>query len=206
MPQRRRLHAGALQAAAVLALLAPAWPATGLAAAQAGKAAAPAAASRQPLVAAADSPTLSGSHGRYIASVFVAVPAARAWSVLTSYEAMAGVMPDIKEAQVLSRRGPVVELQQTYLAPYTFGRRIKAVLTMREQAPRQLSYELVKGDMIRELRGTWTISPVRGGVILRHQIQLEPVLPDFLRPIYEELSEANLRQSMGILRKLMENG
>jgi hypothetical protein len=151
-------------------------------------------------------PSLSGSHGRYTASVFVAVPAARAWSVLTGYEAMAGVMPDIKEAQVLQRNGSVVELQQTYQAPYTFGRRIKAVLTMREQAPRQLSYELVRGDMIRELRGNWTITPVRGGVILRHQIQIEPVLPDFLRPIYDELSEANLRQSMAILKRLMEAG
>lgn len=170
---------------------------------------APVAAAQAPVLlaqAAAARPSLSGSHGRYVASVFVAVPASRAWSVLTGYEAMAGVMPDIKEAQVISRKGPVVELQQTYQAPYTFGRRIKAVLTMREQPPRQLSYELVKGDMIRELRGTWTITPVRGGVILRHQIQLEPVLPEFLRPIYEELSEANLRQSMAILKKLMENG
>jgi len=151
-------------------------------------------------------PTLQGRQGNYSASVFVAVPAKRAWAVLVNYEAMAGVMPDIKEAKVLSRKGSVVELQQTYQAPYTFGQRIKAVLTMREQAPRQLSYELVRGDQIRQLRGTWTITPVNGGVIVRHQIQIDPVVPGFVRPLYYELTEANLRQSMAILKRLMEQG
>jgi len=151
-------------------------------------------------------PTLQGKQGNYSASVFVAAPPQRAWAVLVNYEAMAGVMPDIKEAKVLRRTGPVVEVQQTYQAPYTFGRRIKAVLTMRESAPRQLSYELVRGDEIRELRGTWTITPVSGGVIVRHQIKLDPEIPGFVRPLYYELTEANLRQSMAILKRLMEQG
>ncbi|MBM5798418.1 MAG: hypothetical protein FJ060_09735 [Cyanobacteria bacterium K_Offshore_0m_m2_072] len=149
-------------------------------------------------------PTLQGKQGNYSASVFVAAPPQRAWAVLVNYEAMAGVMPDIKEAKVLRRTGPVVEVQQTYQAPYTFGRRITAVLSMRESAPRQLSYELVRGDQIRELRGTWTITPVSGGVIVRHQIKLDPEIPGFVRPLYYELSEANLRQSMAILKRLME--
>jgi len=149
-------------------------------------------------------PTLKGKQGNYTASVFVAVPAQRAWSVLTNYEDMAGVMSDIKEARVLRRNGPMVELQHTYQAPYTFGLRIQAVLTMREAAPRQLSYELVRGDRIRDLRGTWTITPVSDGVIVRHQIRLDPEIPGFLRPLYYELSEANLQQSMRTLKRLME--
>lgn len=149
-------------------------------------------------------PSLKGSQGSYSASVFVAVPARRAWAVLVNYEAMAGVMPDIKEARVLRRNGPVVEVQQTYQAPYTFGQRIKAVLSMREAAPRQLSYELVRGDQIRELRGSWSITPVAGGVQLRHQIQVDPLVPGFVRPLYFELMETNLRQSMAILKRLME--
>jgi len=151
-------------------------------------------------------PSLKGNQGNYSASVFVAAPPQRAWAVLVNYEAMAGVMPDIKEAKVLRRTGPVVEVQQTYQAPYTFGRRIKAVLSMRESAPRQLSYELVRGDQIRELRGNWSITPVAGGVLLRHQIEVDPVVPGFVRPLYFELMETNLRQSMTILKKLMEQG
>lgn len=148
--------------------------------------------------------SVRGREGNYTANVFVAVPAKRAWSVLVNYEAMAGVMPDIKEAKVLRRNGPVVELQQTYQAPYTFGRRITAVLTMRETPPRQLSYSLVRGDQIKQLQGTWTITPVSGGVQLRHQLQVDPVVPGFVRPLYFELMETNLKQSMAILKRLME--
>ncbi len=150
--------------------------------------------------------TVKGSQGNYTASVFVAASAKRAWSVLTSYEAMAGVMPDIKEAKMVRRSGATLELQQTYLAPYTFGRRIKATLAMQETAPRQLSYQLIKGDQIRQLKGTWTITPVSGGVLLRHQIQVDPEIPGFLRPLYYELTEANLQQSMQILKRLIEKG
>jgi hypothetical protein len=158
------------------------------------------------LVALSDpaKPTIRGQQGNYAATVFVAASPKRAWTVLTNYEAMAGVMPDIKEAKVLRRKGSVVELQQTYQAPYTFGQRITAVLTMRESAPRQLNYELVRGDQIRALKGSWTITPVKGGVILRHQIQIDPVVPSLVRPLYYELTEANLLQSMRILKRLIE--
>lgn len=149
-------------------------------------------------------PTLKGSQGNYVASVFVAVPLKRAWTVLTAYEGMAGVMPDIKEVSVIRRKGSLVELQQTYQAPYTFGRRIRATLAMQESAPRQLSYELIRGELIRKLTGTWTLTPVSGGVLLRHQISVDPVIPSVIRPLYYELTEANLLQSMRILKSLME--
>jgi hypothetical protein len=148
--------------------------------------------------------TVRGSQGNYTATVFVAASPRRAWSVLTGYEAMAGVMPDIKEARVLSRNGSNVELQQVYQAPYTFGRRINAVLTMRETAPRQLSYQLLRGDQIKQLQGNWTITPVSGGVQLRHQLQVDPVIPSFVRPLYYELMGTNLEQSMRILKRVME--
>lgn len=149
---------------------------------------------------------LRGTNGNYTASIQMAAPAARAWAVLTDYAAMAGVMPDIKEARVLQRNGNRVELQQTYQAPYTFGRRIRATLLMQESAPRQLSYQLIRGDQIRSLRGSWTLTPVRGGVLLSHQIQIDPEIPDLIRPVYFELMEANLQQSMRILKRLIEGG
>ena len=164
----------------------------------------PAWAAAPPARSAAAKPTLRGSQGNYTATVFVAAPAKRAWSVLSNYEAMAGVMPDIKEAKVLKRNGSSLELLQVYQAPYTFGRRIKATLAMRETPPRQLSYQLIQGDQINSLKGTWTITPVSGGVLLRHQIQIDPVVPGFVRPLYYELSEANLLQSMRLLKRLIE--
>jgi hypothetical protein len=151
-------------------------------------------------------PSLQGSQGNYTASVFVAASPQRAWQVLTNYGAMAGVMPDIQEAQVLSRNGTSLVLRQTYQAPYTFGLRVTASLAMQESAPRQLSYSLIKSEQIRQLKGSWTITPVAGGVLLRHKIQVDPMAPNFVRPLYFELSEANLLQSMAILTRLIEKG
>ncbi|MFM7311924.1 MAG: SRPBCC family protein [Cyanobium sp.] len=161
---------------------------------------------QQPAGGSGGRPTLKGQQGRYTTTIQVAATPARAWSVLTDYTAMAGVMPDIKEVRVLRRQGPRVELQQTYQAPYTFGRRIKATLVMQETAPRQLTYQLIKGEQIRQLRGQWSITPVRGGVLLSHQLEVDPEMPGFVRPLYFELTETNLQQSMRILKRLMEAG
>ena len=157
-------------------------------------------------VAAASKPSLQGSQGKYAATIVVAASPQKAWQVLSNYGAMAGVMPDIKEAQILSRNGANLVLRQTYQAPYTFGLRVTATLAIRESPPRQLSYSLISSEQIRQLKGSWTITPVAGGVLVRHTIQVDPIAPNFLRPLYFELSEANLLQSMAILKRLIEQG
>jgi hypothetical protein len=144
--------------------------------------------------APADRVLLKGKDGNYTASVFVATTPKRAWVVLT----------DLNASRLLKREGNKLELQHTYQAPYTFGRRIQATLAMTETPIRQLSYTLIRGDQIRRLQGTWTITPIQGGVQLRHQIQVDPEVPAIVRPIYNDLFETNLQQSMQILKKIME--
>ncbi len=156
-----------------------------------------------PSLAGLAEPVLTGSKGRYTARMLVAVSQARAWAVLTNYEAMAGLMPDIKQAKLLSRHGSQLELAQTYQAPSTFGLPIKVVLAVEENPPQWMRYRLLRGERILSLQGQWSLLPVRGGVMVQHQIALEPDLPALLRPTYDELNEANLRQSMQVLRRLM---
>ncbi len=160
----------------------------------------------RPARAAGGEPVLRGGRGSYSLSMVVPVSQAQAWRVLTSYEAMAGQMPDIQEARVLRRSGSRLELAQTYQAPYTFGLRIRARLAVVESPPGQMRYSLISGERIRRLQGSWTLVPVAGGVLVTHRIQLEPDLPAVLQPAYAELSEANLRQSMQVLRRLMLRG
>ena len=148
-------------------------------------------------------PVLTGSKGHYRVKMVVPVTQARAWAVLTNYEAMAGLMPDIKQAKVLNRHGSQLELAQTYQAPSTFGLPIKVVLAVEEKAPRWMRYRLLRGERILSLQGQWSLTRVRGGVLVDHQIALEPDLPGFLRPTYDDLNESNLRQSMVVLRRLM---
>ena len=157
----------------------------------------------RPVQPALADPVLTGSKGHYRATMVVPVTQARAWAVLTNYEAMAGLMPDIKQAKVLNRHGSQLELAQTYQAPSTFGLPIKVVLAVEEKAPRWMRYRLLRGERILSLQGQWTLTRVRGGVLVDHQIALEPDLPAFLRPTYDDLNESNLRQSMVVLRRLM---
>jgi len=144
--------------------------------------------------------------GAYTVSIVAATTQQKAWRVLTSYEDGALKMPDIKQSKLISRQGNQLEVAQTYQAPYTFGLRIKARLAITESPPRAMSYRLISGDRIRSLQGNWTLTPVKGGTLVKHQIKIDPDLPAMLRPLYFELSETNLKQSMEILRNLMEKG
>ena len=58
-----------------------------------------------------------------------------------------------------------------------------------------MRYRLLRGERILSLQGQWSLTRVRGGVLVDHQIALEPDLPAFLRPTYDDLNESNLRQS-----------
>ena len=149
-------------------------------------------------------PVLRGSQGNYVVSEFVATSPQRAWAVLTNFTSQAEWAPDISQAKVLKRSGSNLELQQTYRAGYTFGLPIKARLSIQENPPRSFSYKLIQGDRLNALQGNWSITPVAGGVQLRHTMQVDPHVPGPLRPIYYEQQEQNLLQWMRILKRRME--
>ena len=149
-------------------------------------------------------PLLRGSNGRYTVTETVATTPQRAWAVLTNFNSQADWAPDILQARVLSRQGQQLELQQTYRAGYTFGLPIKARLAITETPPKGFTYRLIQGDRLNGLQGSWTITPVAGGVQLRHQMQVDPQVPGPLRPLYNEQQEANLLQWMTLLKRRME--
>ena len=157
-----------------------------------------------PLSPALARPLLKGAKGSWTVSEFVATTPERAWAVLSNYALQASLAPDITQAQVLRRSGNTVLLQQTYKAGYTFGLPIQAQLSISETPRRGFSYRLVQGDKLNSLQGSWTITPVKGGVQLSHQIQVDPQVPAFLRPIYDQQQESNLVEWMTILRRRME--
>ena len=153
--------------------------------------------------ASAQAQQLWGSRGRYRVSILVPVPQQRAWRVLTNYEGLAGVLPDLKQARVLSRDGQQLVLEQTYQAPYTFGLAIKARLRLQETPQRLLSYSLIRGERLRSLSGSWSLTPIGSGVLLEHRLAVDPELPALLRSTYDELMEANLLDSMRVLKRVM---
>lgn len=149
-------------------------------------------------------PVLSGSNGRYSVSEFVAATPQRAWSILTNFNSQADWAPDINRARILKRQGQQVELEQIYQAGYTFGLPIKARLAITEQPISGFSYRLIQGDRLNSLQGSWSITPVTGGVRLLHKINVDPQVPAPLRAIYYDQQESNLLEWMRILKQRME--
>jgi hypothetical protein len=155
--------------------------------------------------AALAKPLLRGSQGNYVVSEFIRVTPQRAWAVLSNFNNQADWAPDISQAKVVKRSGNQLELQQTYKAGYTFGLPIKAKLSITEQPLKGFSYKLISGDRLNSLQGQWSITATAGGVQLRHQIRVDPLVPGPLRPFYYEQQEQNLLQWMRILKQRMES-
>ena len=149
-------------------------------------------------------PILQGSQGNYVVTEFINASPERAWAVLTNFKSQAEWAPDISETTVLKHSGRNLELQQTYRAGYTFGLPIKSRLRIQELPPKGFNYKLIQGERLNTLQGSWTITPMSGGVQLKHNILVDPKIPRLLRPLYYELQEENLRQWMSILKRRME--
>ena len=132
------------------------------------------------------------------------VSQAHAWTVLTNYVATGEAMPDISKVQLLSRQGNLIRMRQIYQAPYTFGLTISATLAVKESPKTAITFQMLKGDRIRKLNGSWTITPVIDGARIKHSITLVPELPGMLQPVFAELTRDSLRKSMQRLSGLMQ--
>ena len=138
------------------------------------------------------------------AAMTLPVSPGHAWTVLTNYVATGQAMPDISKVKLLSKEGNVIRIRQTYKAPYTFGLAISATLSVRETPKTSIRFDMVEGDLIRQLNGSWTITPTSMGTHLRPPITLVPELPGMLQPVFAELPRNSLRESMERLSDLMQ--
>lgn len=147
---------------------------------------------------------VQGSNGSYRGEMLLRATPQQVWGVLTAYDQLAGKVPDIAESRVLERQGNRVELSQTFRAPYTFGQRIQARLTMTESPLKRLTFQLVRGDFIRQLQGSWTLQPMPGGQLrLLYAVTVEPDLP-LGKELFYRLFEQNVLKSLESLRQQME--
>ena len=134
----------------------------------------------------------------------VPVPPQQAWAVLTNYTPTFSAMPDVKAVQVHSRQNNTVRLRKVLQAPYTFGLEIQALLQGHEDPTDfSLSYALVRGTHIRELKGQWSLTPIPEGTRVEHSLELIPEVPSILMSTFRTLHDSSLRQSFTTLHQLM---
>ena len=105
------------------------------------------------------------------------VAAARdvAWRVLTGYDQLADVVPDLKSARVLSRHGDKVIVEQLGAARFLFfNRDIRLVVQVHEQPPDRIDVSLVDGDM-KVYDCHWELMALDGGgTRVRYRASIAP--------------------------------
>lgn len=119
--------------------------------------------------------TGGGGVYRIAASGTVAATPAAAWRVLTDYQHLADVVPDLDSARVLARDGNRVIVEQQGAARFLwFSRAIRLVVEVRERPPDRIDVSLVEGDM-KVYRGSWELHPADGGgTTVRYDAVIEP--------------------------------
>lgn len=149
-------------------------------------------------------PILRGKRGSYIVTEIVSTTQAKAWAVLTDFTNQAVWAPDITQTTILRQDDKGIKLVNTYKAAYTFGIPIRVQLDIVMKPKRSFTYQLVHGDRLNSLHGSWEIVPGNNTVTLRHTITVKPQVPELLLPFYYEHQEQNLRQWMVILKRQIE--
>lgn len=116
-----------------------------------------------------------GNAYRIASSGTVAASQAVAWRVLTDYDHLADVVPNLKSARVLARDGDKVIVEQVGAARFLlFSRNIRLVVLVHEQAPNKIDVSLLEGDM-KVYRCSWELIPLpSGGTRVLYHATIEP--------------------------------
>ncbi len=104
-------------------------------------------------------------------------PAEQCFEVAIDFERYPEWARDIKEADVLERDAQGRGIRVAYRAA-AMGRSARYTLEYDyDQAPRELSWRLVEGDIMRRLDGTYVFDPDDGGTSVTYHLAIELVVP-----------------------------
>ncbi len=93
-------------------------------------------------------------------SVVIDAPPDRVFDVIVDYDRYADVLPEVKEARSRNRRGNEVDVDYGI----DVVKRIHYTLHHVEERPRSVRWTFVKGEVMRDNRGSWTLEPTPDGM------------------------------------------
>ncbi len=149
--------------------------------------------------------TVHEAEGVFTVSARFHVPQAPAavLAVLTDYEAIPRVMPDVTRSVVLSRSADHVVVEQEAVSKVLFfSKTVKLVLDVREGA-HDLRFRDVGGESFELYEGAWHVRRHGNATVVTYQLRARPAfeVPDFLvkRLFRRDAGQliARLRQAIG---------
>lgn len=123
------------------------------------------------------------------ASILVDAPVERVWSVIVSCAMAHAFVAGLRQCEVLEERGDYALTHQVVDKGWTTPR-LDYTFETRRIAYRRMDFDLVRGNLKR-LHGSWTFERFREGLLLHHELVLDPTVP---APRW--LVRRNLRQDL----------
>jgi hypothetical protein len=146
--------------------------------------------------------------GKIDIQAFIDVPADLpvAWEVLTDYNKLAEIVPDMESSRIVSRPGDAIKVyQRGNKSWFLVNMPLELVLRMDETPPSRIRFSLVSGN-IGDMYGEWRLSTFGQGVRIKYVAHMKPGLFSPRVPGDSLLIESdieNMMQSIGqeILRR-----
>jgi len=133
-------------------------------------------------------------------SVVIAAPPERVFEIIVDYDRYAEFLSEVKEARSSDRRGNEVDVHYGI----DLVKRIHYTLHMVEEPPRSVRWTFVKGEVMRDNRGSWTLEPTPEGMTRATytiEVGVGPLVP---RAIVNALVDQSLPKMLEAFKKRAE--
>ncbi|CAH9109864.1 unnamed protein product [Cuscuta europaea] len=147
-----------------------------------------------------------GVHRCVVASITVRAPVHDVWSVLTSYESLPEIVPNLAICRILSRENNKVRILQEgckgllYMALHAH-----VILELCEKAEEEISFEQVEGDF-DSFKGKWFLEQLGSHhILLKYSVESKMHKNSFLsEAIMEEIIYEDLPANLCAIRDYIE--
>ncbi|MED6210690.1 hypothetical protein PIB30_066514 [Stylosanthes scabra] len=148
-----------------------------------------------------------GVHRCVVASITVKAPVCEVWNVLTAYEKLPEIIPNLAISKILSRDNNKVRILQEgckgllYIALHA-----RVVLDLCENLEQEISFEQVEGDF-DSFRGKWIFEQLGNHhTLLKYSVEIKMHKDTFLsEAIMEEVIFEDLPSNLSAIRDYVEN-
>ncbi|KAL2347164.1 hypothetical protein Fmac_001164 [Flemingia macrophylla] len=148
-----------------------------------------------------------GVHRCVVASITVKAPVRKVWNILTAYETLPEVVPNLAISKVLSRENNKVRiLQEGCKGLLYMVLHARVVLDLCEYLEQEISFEQIEGDF-DSFRGKWIFEQLGNHhTLLKYSVESKMRKDTFLsEAIMEEVIYEDLPSNLSAIRDYIEN-
>ncbi len=133
-------------------------------------------------------------------SIVIDTPPDRVFDVIIDYDRYAEFLPEVKEARTANRKGNEADVHYGI----DLIKRIHYTLHHVEDRPRSVHWSFVKGEVMRDNHGSWTLEPLPEGktrATYTIEVGVGPLVP---RSIVNALVDQSLPKLLEAFKKRSE--